>query len=256
MIDERTKHVRKVAKLLAVEDGDVLQLLDDGRLAGVLVDTLRGRGMRATPSVKSSVEKLVKQLQPIDVPGAQEGPGPGAGSADLLTGEMTVTIMFTDIVGSTELQERLGDRKARDLMRAHDDVIRGHTRTHGGVEVKSTGDGFMLTFSSAKRAVSAAIAMQKDLHSTEFLRLEVPIAIKLGISVGEPIREQQDLFGMSVVLASRIGDRADPGQILTSQIVYALLGSTGGFEFAPVGEYRLKGISGLQELYEVNWRLV
>ncbi len=59
---------------------------------------------------------------------------------------------------------------------------------------------------------------------------------------------------MSVVLASRIGDEADPGQILTSQIVYALLGDTGGFEFAPAGERRLKGISGLQKLYEVNWR--
>ena len=167
---------------------------------------------------------------------------------------MTVTIMFTDIVGSTELQQRLGDRKARDLMRAHDDVIRRYTRTHGGVEVKSTGDGFMLTFPSAKRAVSAAIAMQRDLHSTEFLRPDVAIAVKLGLSVGEPIREQQDLFGMSVVLASRIGATADPGQILTSQIVYALLENIGGFKFTTAGEHRLKGISGLQKLYEVNWR--
>ena len=254
MMDERTKHVRKVAKLLAVDDGDVLQLLDDGRLAGVLVDALNSRGMRATPSVKGSVERLVKQMQPIEASGAQEEPGSGASSADLLTGEMTVSIMFTDIVGSTELQERLGDRKARELMRAHDDVIRGHTRAHRGVEVKSTGDGFMLTFPSARRSVSAAIAMQRDLHSTEFLRPEVAIAIKLGLSVGEPIRERQDLFGISVVLASRIGAKADPGQILTSQIVYALLGNTGGFEFAPAGEHKLKGISGLQKLYEVNWR--
>ena len=66
--------------------------------------------------------------------------------------------------------------------------------------------------------------------------------------------ERQDLFGISVVLASRIGAKADPGQILTSQIVYALLGNTGGFEFAPAGEHKLKGISGLQKLYVVNWR--
>lgn len=191
-------------------------------------------------------------MQPLEE--RQAEPGSSAASSDLLTGEMTVTIMFTDIVGSTEIQERLGDRKARDLMRAHDDVIREHTRVHGGVEVKSTGDGFMLTFSSAKRAVSAAIGIQRDLNSTEFLRPEASIAIKLGISVGEPIREQKDMFGMSVVLASRIGAKADPGQILTSQIVYALLGDAGGFEFAPAGEHRLKGISGLQKLYEVNWR--
>ncbi len=112
----------------------------------------------------------------------------------------------------------------------------------------------MLTFPSANRAVTAAIAMQRDLHSSEFLRPEVAIAVKLGLSVGEPIREQQDLFGMSVVLASRIGAKADPGQILTSQIVFALQGNTGGFEFAPAGEHRLKGISGIQMLYKVNWR--
>ena len=254
MTDEQTKQLRKVAKLLAVNDGDVLQLLDDGRLAGALVDALNARGMRATPSVKSSVEKLVKHMQPNGASGARGEAASSADDSDLLTGEMTVTIMFTDIAGSTELQERLGDRKARDLMRAHDDLIRGHTRAHGGVEVKATGDGFMLTFRSATRAVSAAIAMQRDLHSTEFLRRGVAIAVRLGISVGEPIREQQDLFGMSVVLASRIGAKAEPGQILTSQIVYALLGNTGGFEFAPAGEHRLKGISGLQKLYEVDWR--
>ena len=254
MIDERTKNVRKVAKLLAVDDGDVLQLLDDGRLAGVLVDALNSKGIRATPSRKSSVEKLVKQMQRSEAEQLESLSGPSAARGDLLTGEMTVTIMFTDIVGSTELQERLGDREARDLMRKHDDVIRSQTRDHSGIEVKATGDGFMLTFPSASRAVSAAIAMQRDLNTAEFLRPDGAIAIKLGLSVGEPIREEQDLFGMSVVLASRIGAKANPGQILASQIVYALLGSTRGFDFVPAGEHKLKGGSGRQMLYEVNWR--
>jgi class 3 adenylate cyclase len=254
MTDERAKNVRKVAKMLAVDDGDMLQYLDNGRLAGVLVDALRSKGMRATPAAKSSIEKLVNQLQPTKLADTNGDAGAGTGAADLLTGEMTVTIMFTDIVGSTELQQRLGDRKARGLMRAHDEIIRQRTREHGGIEVKATGDGFMLTFPSANRAASATIAMQQDLHATEFLRPDIAIAIKLGISVGEPIREQQDLFGMSVVLASRIGAKADPGQILAPQIVYGLLGDAGGFKFTSAGEHSLKGIPEPQKLYEVSWR--
>ncbi|MDP6301275.1 MAG: adenylate/guanylate cyclase domain-containing protein [SAR202 cluster bacterium] len=125
---------------------------------------------------------------------------------------------------------------------------------HGDIEVKSMGNGFMLTFPSARRAVSAGIAILTELESPEFAESGGGISIRMGLTVGEPIREQQDLFGIAVVLASRIGAEAQAGQILTSQIVHALLGNTGEFTFLPAGEHTLKGISGLQKLYEIEWR--
>jgi class 3 adenylate cyclase len=246
---EGLSSIRKIARFLGTEEGEVTRLLEEDRLGGTLVAVLGRRGVPVTPNVKTSVETIVRSMAP-----KRKASAAGTERAYLLESEATVTIMFTDVVDSAGITELLGDRQAQDVIGEHNEIVRRQTKNHGGIEVKAMGDGFMLTFPSAKRAVSAAIAMQRDLNSTEFLRPEVAIAIKLGLSVGEPIRDQKDLFGMSVVLASRIGAKAAPGQILTSQIVYALLGNTGGFDFAPAGEHGLKGISGLQKLYEVNWR--
>ncbi|HAL48954.1 MAG: adenylate/guanylate cyclase domain-containing protein [SAR202 cluster bacterium] len=254
VIADQAEGIAKVAKILGVDGNEVVVLLNEGRLAGALVTALRNRGTRPTPAVKNSVEKLVKQLEPKKEPPAPAEVNFGSLADDPLTREMTVIIMFTDIVGSTAMNQRLGDREARDVMRTHDDVIRKHTSLHGGIEVKSMGDGFMLTFPSARRAVSAGIAMLKELELPEFSSSGADISIRMGLTVGEPIREQQDLFGISVVLASRIGAMAKGGQILTSQIVHALLGNTGEFTFVPAGEHALKGISGLQKLYEIEWR--
>ena len=102
--------------------------------------------------------------------------------------------------------------------------------------------------------MSAGIAMQKELMSPEFPFTDTGLAIRMGITVGELIREEQDLFGMSVVMAAWIDAMAGAGQILTSQIVYDLLSSAGQFKFDSVGEHTLKGVAEAQKLYEINWR--
>ena len=253
--------VTKFKKILNVEDDDLFVMLEEGRLAGALISTLMNKGMRATPSMKNSVEKAVKSLEqdttarvdPEPELSVQETPQT-PGMDDMLAGEMTITIMFTDVVGSTAMNQRLGDQKARQVMRAHDELVRNHTKMHRGVEVKSMGDGFMLTFPSSKRAVSAGIGMQKELISPGFPFKDTGLAIRMGMTVGEPIREEQDLFGMSVVVAARIGAKAVGGQILTSQIVHDLLSGAGDFKFDPAGEHQLKGVAEAQKLYEINWR--
>ena len=250
----------KFKKILDMDEDDLLVMLDEGRLTGALISTLMKKGMRATPSMKNSVEKAVKNLQAdstarkeqVSTSTAEKTSQPK--SLDLLSSEMTVTIMFTDVVGSTAMNQRLGDQKTRQVMRAHDELIRNHTRNHSGVEVKSMGDGFMLTFPSAKRAVSAGIAMQRELNSPSFRYQDTGLTIRMGMTVGEPIREEHDLFGMAVVMAARIGAMAVGGQILTSHIVYALLSETGQFKFDPAGEHSLKGVAQSQTLYEVVWR--
>ena len=159
----------------------------------------------------------------------------------MLTGEMTSTIMLTGVVGSTAMNERLGDQQALQVMRAHDALLRNHTKIHSSVEFM--GDGFMLTFPSAKRAVSTGIAMQKELMSPEIPLMDTRLAFRMGMTVGESILEDQDLFGISVVRAARIGSLAGAGQILTSQIVYGLLSGAGQFKFDSAGKYSLKDVA-------------
>ena len=149
--------------------------------------------------------------------------------------------MLTGVVGSTAMNERLGDQQARQVMRAHDALLRNHTKIHSSVEFM--GDGFMLTFPSAKRAVSTGIAMQKELMSPEIPLMDTRLAFRMGMTVGEPILEDQDLFGISVVRAARIGSLAGAGQILTSQIVYGLLSGAGQFKFDSAGKHSLKDVA-------------
>ena len=96
--------------------------------------------------------------------------------------------------------------------------------------------------------------MQKELLSPEFPFRDTGLAIRMGMTVEELIREEQDLFGMSVVMAAWIDAMAGAGQILTSQIVYDLLSNAGQFKFDSVGEHTLKGVAEAQKLYEINWR--
>jgi adenylate cyclase len=96
--------------------------------------------------------------------------------------------------------------------------------------------------------------MQKELMPPAFPFRDTGLAIRMGMTVGELIREEQGLFGMSVVMAAWADAMAGAGQILTSQIVYHLLSSAGQFKFDSVGEHILKGVAEAQKLYEINWR--
>jgi class 3 adenylate cyclase len=180
-----------------------------------------------------------------------------------------VTVLFTDLVGHTEMMSRLGDAKGRDVLREHERITREVLKTHGGTEVKTMGDGFMASFGSVTKAVECAIALQRafadrntNLPSPTHGRGTSaaggrgegePLSVRVGLNAGEPIEEDGDLFGATVILASRIAAKASAGQILVSDNVRSL--SVGkGFLFADRGEFVAKGFEEPVRVYEVSWR--
>ncbi len=163
-----------------------------------------------------------------------------------------VTILFTDMEGSTALTQRLGDAKARDLLRQHERVVREALKAHGGSELKTTGDGFMASFSSATKALECAIAMQRAFaaHNES---AEEPILVRVGLNAGEPVAEDEDLFGTAVQLAARICAHAEPGRILASNVVRELAAGK-RFLFSDRGETALRGFEDPVRLYELRWQ--
>ena len=163
------------------------------------------------------------------------------------------TILFTDVEGSTALTERLGDAKARAVLRNHERIVREALRAHGGAEVKAMGDGFMASFSSATRALECAIAMQRAFAAHDDEHPETPIRVRIGLNAGEPIAEDEDLFGTAVIMAARIAAQAKGKEILVANVVKELAAGK-GFLFADRGEVALRGFEGPVRLYEVRWR--
>ena len=164
----------------------------------------------------------------------------------------TRTILFTDIVGHTEMMARLGDVQGRDVLREHERITREMLKAHGGAEVKTMGDGFMASFGSVTPAVECAIALQRAFAShTE--SMPEPLHVRVGLNAGEPIEEDGDLFGATVILASRIAAKAGAGEILVPDTVRGLL-SGKQFLFADRGGFVPKGFDDAVRLYEVRWQ--
>jgi class 3 adenylate cyclase len=163
------------------------------------------------------------------------------------------TVLFTDIVGHTEMMQRLGDTKGRDVLREHERITRDTLKQHGGAEVKTMGDGFMASFGSVTSAMECAIALQRAFAAhTE--SMPEPLHVRVGLNAGEPIEEDGDLFGATVILASRIAAKAGAGEILIPEPVRHLL-SGKAFSFSDRGEHTMKGFDDAVRLYEVRWRL-
>ncbi len=154
------------------------------------------------------------------------------------------TILFTDLESSTALTQKLGDDKAQEILRGHNGVVRAALAANDGEEVKHTGDGIMASFGSAVSAVQAALQIQRDLAGGE-------IRVRVGCNAGEPIAEDHDYFGTAVQLAARLCDRAEPGQILVSNVVRELCaGKT--FTFDALGAASLKGFDDPVALFAVS----
>ena len=157
------------------------------------------------------------------------------------------TIMFTDMVGSTEMTTQLGDTIAVELLRAHDAIIRRNLEQHGGAEVKHLGDGIMASFDDVPASVAGAIKIQQEFASYNS-NSETPIRVRIGIHAGDPIEEGGDLFGSSVQMAARICDIALSDAILASREVKdACAGAD--LRFAPMGFETLKGFSEPVQLF-------
>ena len=161
----------------------------------------------------------------------------------------TTTVLFSDIEGFTAMNDRLGDRQAFEVLKAHNQVVRDAVQSYGGFEVKSQGDGFMVAFSSARQAVLCAIAIQKALNAQG----GEPVRVRMGLHTGEAIKDADDFFGRNVIFAARIADEAQGGEILVSSLVKELTESGGEFEFENGREVALKGLSGTGKVYSVGW---
>ena len=163
------------------------------------------------------------------------------------------TILLTDIADSTALTQRLGDAQAQELVRAHNTIVREALNTHGGTEIKHTGDGIMASFPSASRALECAVAVQSAVAGYAEQHADVPLSVHVGLNAGEPIVEENELFGTAVQLARRICDQAQGGEILASDVVRQLVAGK-GFLFADRGDVALRGFEDPVRLYEVRWR--
>jgi len=163
-----------------------------------------------------------------------------------------VTVMFTDMVGSTALTQTMGDAVAQQVVRAHNRIVRQALAAFSGKEVKHTGDGIMASFSTTSNSVEAAIDMQTNTEKHNKSNPDLPLKIKIGINAGEPIAEDNDLFGTTVQLSARIVDKAQADQIYVSEIVRGICAGK-DIEFTNLGPFEMKGFKGGVTLYEVIW---
>ena len=212
------------ARLALLEGASVLPYLGDMETVATAIDEFLGEGEEA----------------------AAAAPEPSRQAGGL------VTILFTDMEGSTSLTQRLGDAKAQEVLRTHNRIVRDALKAHTGSEIKHTGDGIMASFASASRALECAIAMQRAFaeHNES---AEQPIRVRIGLNAGEPVAEEADLFGTAVQLAARICAYAQPGQILAADVVQQLAAGK-GVTFVDKGEAPLKGFEKPVRLHEVRWQ--
>jgi eukaryotic-like serine/threonine-protein kinase len=188
-------------------------------------------------------------LDAIAAAGAAEWHALGAHTAP----DGTLTILFSDVVESTALFEELGDLRAKAILDEHNAIVRHHVAIQRGVEIKSTGDGFMVVFSSARRALLCAIGIQRSLAANAERESAPAVRVRIGLHVGEPVNVSTDLSGKAVIVAARIASTAGGGEILVSSTVRELTESAGDLRFREAGEVELKGLSGTFHLYRAIW---
>jgi class 3 adenylate cyclase len=167
----------------------------------------------------------------------------------------TASLLFCDLVESTELQSQLGDTNADEVRRSLLEALHDAARTHHGRVVKNLGDGLMAAFGSAVDAVGAAVAMQRATSRLARLR-SLPLQLRVGLSAGEVSEEDSDYFGTPVVEAARLCAAAEPGRILAADVVRALIGSRSPAPILAAGTRELKGLAEPVVTVEVEWTAV
>jgi class 3 adenylate cyclase len=164
----------------------------------------------------------------------------------------SATILFTDVVGSTELSQRLAPDVAEEVRRGHFSILRQAIAEAGGTEVKNLGDGLMVIFGSASAALACGVAMQQGVERDNRDH-EHPVGLRVGLSGGEVNREDDDCFGDPVVEAARLCANCESGQVLAAQIVRMTAGRRSRHECRSLGELTLKGLPNPVEAIEVLW---
>jgi eukaryotic-like serine/threonine-protein kinase len=165
-----------------------------------------------------------------------------------------MTIVFTDIEGSTEMMERLGERDWLEMLLAHNDLVRGLVAEHGGDVVKSQGDGFMLAFRSARSALWCAVELQRAVTRFNAANLERSLRMRIGAHTGNLFELEGDFLGRAVVLAARITGRARGGEVLVSAASKQYTEDLGRWDYGEPTLLSLKGLAGAERVYSLDWR--
>ena len=161
-------------------------------------------------------------------------------------------VMFTDIVGSTEMTARLGDGAALELVRAHDALVRRGLEAYGGREIKHTGDGIMASFDNVANSVRAAADIQRRFAAYN-ADVSETLSVRIGIDAGEPVEDHNDLFGSTVQLASRLCSEAEANGIIVSGFARELCQEDAA-RFVALGERRFKGFADKAQVFRFEWR--
>ncbi len=198
--------------------------------------------------VEPEVADLFLGGSEVNEAGAVMMPGGGADAHD----PGIRTVLFTDIVESTSLTQKLGDDAAMEFLHIHDAVVRDALKALNGREVKHTGDGIMASFVSAASAVRCAAQIQRELAQRAREQKNHPVKVRIGGAAGEPVERGNDIFGSTVQLAARLCSHAEPEQIVVSSVVADLcIGK--GLMFRPLGEVSLKGFDQPVNVHFVEW---
>jgi class 3 adenylate cyclase len=203
-------------------------------LIGAQIENVRTAFLKRVADALSSPRALLDEIEEI-----VSRPRPRARPEQILA-----TVLFTDIVGSTLRVAKLGDRRWRQILAAHDLSVRSHVAEHGGQVLKSLGDGYLATFDRPARAIRCARAMRDEARS-------LGLQVKAGIHTGECELLDGDIAGLAVHIGARVMTMASPGEVLATQVVRDLVVGS-GIEFAERGKHELRGVPGIWTLHAVT----
>jgi class 3 adenylate cyclase len=221
--------------LVLHRSGDVISTIEHGRYLAQHIPGARlveFAGADHWPWV-GETGPIVEEIEEF-LAGTRHGPEPERALA---------TVMFTDIVGSTERAAQVGDRSWRDLLERHYGMVRDALARHRGREVKTTGDGFLATFDGPARAIRCALEVRDKAR-------EVSMDVRAGLHTGECELIGQDIGGLGVHIGARVAALAQPGEVLVSRTVTDLVAGA-GIAFESRGAHPLKGVPGDWELFAV-----
>ncbi|WP_220451241.1 adenylate/guanylate cyclase domain-containing protein [Nocardioides dongkuii] len=192
-------------------------------------------------AIRSSIDELAGWAQ-VERPDLVRLAGPDGG----------MSILFSDIEGSTALNEQLGDRQWVRLLARHDRAVRARVEKHGGHVVKTQGDGFMVAFPDPERAVRCAVSVQRAFDRG--LKAGKPqVLVRIGIHHGDVVHRENDIFGRNVAQAARVAAHAEGGEILVSEAVVEALDAHDDLVLREPREVELKGLRGQHLVTPVFW---
>jgi class 3 adenylate cyclase len=246
------------AERRALAPGDVVAIGD----AELRVDPPSPTPAAADPSATDPLASTVVGAPTTTATTTAAGPPTAASNVDAgLDADLrasvvggTITMVFSDIVDSTALNGALGDAEWLRLLRRHNELIRGLVARFQGAEIKTQGDGFMLTFPSARHALGLGIAVQRALAEERRTDPSFVLHVRIGVHTGEVIHDRGDIFGRHVSLAARVGAIAQADEVLASSLVHELASAMGDVTFGEPRPAHFKGFEGERSVFPVAWR--